>query len=296
MGMFLDNYGFLMVAIIQQALLGMSLWYPLMAGQLSLASIGFYSLGGYIAAIMGTSPVFAVWRETLGPALYPVEWLIAMLASVFLGLLVGIPALRLRGIYLALATIAFVQVLNVVVLVLDVTGGAVGLFGIPQPFEKRIGYLWFFGPLLIVMLLFSWRLTRTVAGRSFMAIREDELAAQAMGISTTYEKVRAFVIGCGLAGVVGAMSAPFLNTWNARQSSFDASVACLAYVLIGGARSIWGPLLGAILLVALPEVLRPLKDARLIMNGIVLVVACIYLPQGIAGLLASLRRKVSGVA
>ncbi|PKN41265.1 MAG: branched-chain amino acid ABC transporter permease [Deltaproteobacteria bacterium HGW-Deltaproteobacteria-18] len=294
--MFFDNYGFLMVAIIQQALLGMSLWYPLMAGQLSLASIGFYSLGGYIAAIMGTSPIFASWRETLGVALYPVEWLIAMLASCLLGLLVGIPALRLRGIYLALATIAFVQVLNVVVLVLDVTGGAVGLFGIPQPFEKRIGYLWFFGPLLIVMLLFSWRLTRTVAGRSFMAIREDELAAQAMGISTTFEKVRAFVIGCGLAGVVGAMSAPFLNTWNARQSSFDASVACLAYVLIGGARSIWGPLLGAILLVALPEVLRPLKDARLIMNGIVLVVACIYLPQGIAGLLASLRRKVSGVA
>ena len=294
--MFLDNYGFLIVAIIQQALLGMSLWYPLMAGQLSLASIGFYSLGGYIAAIMGTSPLFAAWRETLGAALYPVEWLIAMLASVLLGLLVGIPALRLRGIYLALATIAFVQVLNVVVLILDVTGGAVGLFGIPQPFESRIGYLWFFGPLLIVMLLFSWRLTRTVAGRSFMAIREDELAAQAMGISTTFEKVRAFVIGCGLAGVVGAMSAPFLNTWNARQSSFDASVACLAYVLIGGARSIWGPLLGAILLVALPEVLRPLKDARLIMNGIVLVVACIYLPQGIAGLLASLRRKSTEVA
>ena len=294
--MFLDNYGFLIVAIIQQALLGMSLWYPLMAGQLSLASIGFYSLGGYIAAIMGTSPLFAAWRETLGPALYPVEWLIAMLASVLLGLVVGIPALRLRGIYLALATIAFVQVLNVVVLVLDVTGGAVGLFGIPQPFEKRIGYLWFFGPLLIVMLLFSWRLTRTVAGRSFMAIREDELAAQAMGISTTFEKVRAFVIGCGLAGIVGAMSAPFLNTWNARQSSFDASVACLAYVLIGGARSIWGPILGAALLVALPEVLRPLKDARLIINGVVLVVACIYLPQGIAGLLASMRRKSTEVA
>ncbi|HCU68778.1 MAG TPA: branched-chain amino acid ABC transporter permease, partial [Desulfomicrobium sp.] len=243
--MFLENYGFLIVAIVQQALLGMSLWYPLMAGQLSLASIGFYSLGGYIAAIMGTSPAFAAWREALGPALYPVEWLIALAASALLGLAVGIPALRLRGIYLALATIAFVQVLNVVVLVLDVTGGAVGLFGIPQPFESRLGYLWFFGPLLAVMLLFSARLTRTVAGRSFMAIREDELAAQAMGIPTTFEKVRAFVIGCGLAGVVGAMSAPFLNTWNARQSSFDASVACLAYVLIGGARSVWGPLLGA---------------------------------------------------
>ena len=128
-------------------------------------------------------------------------------------------------------------------------------------------------------------------GLAFFAVREDELAAGAMGVPVTGNKVTAFVLGCALAGVTGAMSAPFLNTWNARQSSFDASVACLAYVLIGGARSVWGPLLGAALLVALPEVLRPLKDARLIMNGIVLVVACIYLPQGIAGLLASLRRR-----
>jgi branched-chain amino acid transport system permease protein len=294
--MFLDNYGFLIVAIIQQALLGMSLWYPLMAGQLSLASIGFYSLGGYIAAIMGTSPLFAAWRETLGSG--PLS---RGMAHRHAGQLPARPSGRHPGPAAARhlpgpgdhRLRAGPQCRG---LILDVTGGAVGLFGIPQPFESRIGYLWFFGPLLVVMLLFSWRLTRTVAGRSFMAIREDELAAQAMGISTTFEKVRAFVIGCGLAGVVGAMSAPFLNTWNARQSSFDASVACLAYVLIGGARSIWGPLLGAILLVALPEVLRPLKDARLIMNGIVLVVACIYLPQGIAGLLASLRRKSSEVA
>lgn len=290
--MFLDTYGFLLVAIVQQALLGMSLWYPLMAGQLSLASIGFYSVGGYIAAIMGTNAWFAPWRETLGWAVYPMSWLIALIVSMGLGLAVGIPALRLRGIYLALATIAFVQVLNVIVLTLDVTGGAVGLFGIPQPFESRFEYLWFFGPLLLIMLLFSWRLQQTTVGRSFKAIREDELAAQAMGIPTTFEKVRAFVIGCGLAGVTGAMSAPFLNTWNARQSTFDASVACLAYVLIGGARSMWGPLLGAALLVALPEILRPLKDARLIMNGIVLVVACIYLPQGLAGLLDSLRLKM----
>jgi len=290
MSAFFDQYGFLLVAIIQQALLGMSLWYPLMAGQLSLASIGFYSMGGYIAAIIGTNPAFASWRDTLGAAIYPVEWVIALVVSSLIGLIVGIPALRLRGIYLALATIAFVQVLNVVVLIMDVTGGAVGLFGIPQPFVSRLGYIWFFGPLLVLAMIFSARLTKTVAGRSFMAIRDDELAAQAMGVSTTYEKVRAFVIGCALAGVTGAMSAPFLNTWNARQSSFDASVACLAYVLIGGARSIWGPLLGAALLVALPEVLRPLKDARLIINGVVLVIACIYLPQGLAGLLASLKR------
>ena len=99
----------------------------------------------------------------------------------------------------------------------------------------------------------------------------------------------AFVIGAVLAGVVGAMSAPFLNTWNARQGTFDASIAYLAYVLIGGSRSMWGPLLGGMMLSALPEVLRPLKDSRLIINGLVLVFASIYMPKGIAGAIGNLR-------
>jgi branched-chain amino acid transport system permease protein len=110
-----------------------------------------------------------------------------------------------------------------------------------------------------------------------------------MGINPTHYKVLAFVIGAVLAGIVGAMSAPFLNTWNARQGTFDASISCLAYVLIGGSRSMWGPMLGAILLASLPELLRPLKDARLIINGIVLVFASIYMPRGIAGALGHLR-------
>jgi branched-chain amino acid transport system permease protein len=80
------------------------------------------------------------------------------------------------------------------------------------------------------------------------------------------------------------MRAPFLNTWNARQGTFDAAVACLAYVLIGGGRSKWGAILGAALLVSLPELLRPLKDSRMILNGLVLVLACVYMPRGIVGL------------
>ncbi len=289
MAAFFDLYGFLCIMILQQALLGYSLYFPLMAGQLSLASIGFYSLGGYVAAIMGTHPAFEAWRATLGWLMIPLEWLAALLLSVVLAVAVGLPALRLRGIYLALATIAFVQVLNVVVLNMPIAGGAVGIFGIPQAFESRFAYIWFFGPLLLLTILFTLRLERSAAGRNFMAVREDELAAGAMGVRTTANKVLAFVIGCALAGVVGAMSAPFLNTWNARQGTFDAGVACLAYVLIGGSRSKWGPLLGAALLVALPEVLRPLKDSRLILNGMVLVLACVYMPRGIAGLFAGRR-------
>jgi branched-chain amino acid transport system permease protein len=283
MAEFMQNYGFLLVTLVQQSLLAMSLYFPLTAGQLSLASPGFYAFGGYIAALMATADYFTSWRETLGWAMFPLEWVIAGCASALLAVLVGIPALRLRGIYLALATIAFVEILRVLCLNLEITGGAIGIFDIPQLFESRLQYIWAFGPLLVITLIFSYRLDHSRVGRAFKAIREDELAADAMGINPTRYKVLAFVIGAVLAGIVGAISAPFLNTWNARQGTFDASISYLAYVLIGGTRSFWGPVLGAVLLTSLPELLRPLKDARLIMNGMVLVIASIYLPQGIAG-------------
>jgi branched-chain amino acid transport system permease protein len=151
-----------------------------------------------------------------------------------------------------------------------------------------------FAPLLILTLLFVYRLERSRVGRAFKAIREDELASDAMGVNPTRYKVLAFVIGAVLAGVVGAMSAPFLNTWNARQGTFDASVSYLAYVLIGGSRSMWGPVLGASLLTALPEILRPLAGARLIINGLVLVFASIYLPRGIVGALRRLKVPRAG--
>ena len=192
-------------------------------------------------------------------------WLLSALACALLGVVVGVPALRLRGIYLALATIAFVEILRVLSLNLSVTGGAVGLFGIPQSFGfvDRWQYLWLFLPLLILTLLFFRQLSNSRTGRAFRAIREDELAADAMGVSPTRYKVLAFVIGAVLAGIVGSMSAPFLNTWNAKQGTFDASIAYLAYVLIGGSRSMWGPLVGGALLAALPEVLRSLAGLAL---------------------------------
>ncbi|PNY80767.1 branched-chain amino acid ABC transporter permease [Deinococcus koreensis] len=289
---FLSTYGFLIVTMIQAGLLGLSLYFPLQAGQLSLASPGFYALGGYVAAIMLTNPAFAGLRDALGNGVFVLTWVVAAVLSGLLGLAVGVPALRLRGIYLALATIAFVEILRVVSLNLSFTGGAVGIFGIPQSFgfQDRWQYIFIFGPLLILTLLFARQLERSRVGRALRAIREDELAADAMGVPPTQYKVLAFVIGAVLAGIVGAMSAPFLNTWNAKQGTFDASIAILAFVLIGGSRNIWGPVVGGALLTAIPEVLRFLADWRLVINGLVLVVASLYLPQGIVGALERLRR------
>lgn len=291
---FLTTYGFLIVSMVLGALLGLSLYLPLMTGQLSLASPGFYALGGYIAAILSTQ-VFKVSDGLYPISLVLVEMLIAGVVSGILGALVGIPALRLRGIYLAIATIAFVEILRILSLNLDITGGAVGIFGIPQPFQNPIAYLWIALPLLIVSMVLLYRLERIRIGRAFTAIREDELAAGAMGINPTYYKVLAFTLGAILAGVVGALSAHFLNTWNARQGTFDASIIYLTSVLIGGTRTFLGPVLGGMVFTALPEILRAiaetgglptwlaqfLRDGRLIIFGLLIVLGTIFFPQGL---------------
>ncbi|PLZ97883.1 branched-chain amino acid ABC transporter permease, partial [Fischerella thermalis CCMEE 5328] len=240
---FIATYGALIVSMVLGALLGLSLYLPLMAGQLSLASPGFYALGGYIAAILSTT-VFTSSDNLFPIPLLLLEMLIAGIVSGLLGVAVGIPALRLRGIYLAIATIAFVEVLRVLSLNLEITGGAVGIFGIPQPFQTPIEYLWIALPLLIISMVLIYRLERIRVGRALTAIREDELAASAMGINPTYYKVLAFTLGAILAGVVGAISAHFLNTWNARQGTFDASIIYLTFVLIGGSRTFLGAVVG----------------------------------------------------
>lgn len=283
------------VSMVFAAMLGLSLYLPLMAGQLSLASPGFYALGGYVAAIFSTKVV-----HVANGAHFPIPYLLLEMAMAAvlcaaLAIVVGIPALRLRGIYLALATIAFVEILRVVSLNLKVTGGAVGIFRIPQPFDSQLQYLWIALPLLALSMAFVYRLEKTRIGRAFTAIREDELAADAMGVAPTYHKVLAFTMGAILAGIVGAVSAHFLNTWNARQGTFDASVAYLAFVLVGGSRTYLGPVLGGLVLTALPEILRGvadinglpgwlaqfLKDGRLIIFGLLLVLGTIFFPQGL---------------
>jgi branched-chain amino acid transport system permease protein len=291
---FLNTYGFLMVSMLLGAMLGLSLYLPLMAGQLSLASPGFYALGGYIAAILSTQ-VFKFEGNLFPLPFLFIEMVIAGLVSGLLGIAVGIPALRLRGIYLAIATIAFVEILRVLALNLEITGGAVGIFGVPQPFASSIEYFWIVLPLLILSALFVYRLENIRVGRALIAIREDELAADAMGINPTYYKVLAFTLGAILAGVVGAISAHFLNTWNARQGTFDASIIYLTFVLIGGSRSFLGAVLGGMVFTALPEVLRAiadtpgfplwlaqfLRDGRLIIFGLLIVIGSIFFPQGL---------------
>ncbi len=304
---FFATYGSLIVSMVLGSLLGLSLYLPLMAGQLSLASPGFYAVGGYIAAILSTT-IFTTPASKLFPVpLLLVEMLIAGFVCALLGFAVGIPVLRLRGIYLAIATIAFVEVLRVISLNLEITGGAIGIPNIPQPFTTQIEYLWIALPLLLISIVLFYRLERIRVGRAFTAIREDELAASAMGINPTYYKVLAFTLGAILAGFVGAISAHSLNTWNARQGTFDASIIYLTFVLIGGSRTFLGSIVGGMVFTALPEILRSLadtgglptwlaqflRDGRLIIFGLLIVIGTIFFPQGLVKPEIFKRRKKS---
>ncbi|MDX2076535.1 MAG: branched-chain amino acid ABC transporter permease [bacterium] len=313
---FLSTYGFLLIQALFAAILGLSLYLPLLTGQLSLASPGFYAIGGYISAFFSTNilnqfyqpfllPIpNSISKNIVSPLLqttkynndYPLSFLfiqmtIAAGVCLVLAGIVGFLAIRLRGIYLALATIAFVEVIRTLAEGLDIVGGSSGIFGIPQPFVGKIDYAWIAIPLLIISLFIVYRLERGKMGRAFRAIREDELSVSASGVYTTYYKVIAFALGGMLAGMVGAVYAHFLNTWNPRQGTFDAGVLYLTFVVVGGSRTIWGPVIAAIALTILPEALRGasgvewlntfLQDGRLILYGMLLTGAALFFPQGI---------------
>jgi branched-chain amino acid transport system permease protein len=213
----------LLVQMLLGALLGLSVYLPLAAGQLSLATPAFYAVGGTLAALLSTrwSVLGAADNGTFPWSSFGIEVVLGGLLAGAMALVVGSLVLRLQGIYLAIATIALVEIVRVAILNLPFTGGAIGIFGIPQPFASAAGYLI---PALTLLALTGWichRLELMPLGRAMAAIRDDELAARCMGINTTRVKLMAFVLSAMVAGSTGVLAAHFLNTWNARQGSFD---------------------------------------------------------------------------
>ncbi len=235
------------------------------------------------------------------PGLFPfpyllAEMLVAGMLCAAVGLVVGYIALRLRGIFLALATIAFVEIIRVSALnLVDLTGGAPGIAAIPQPFSTQFGYMLIAFPLLVGAMLFTYRIEHIRVGRAFTALREDELAASALGINPMRYKVLAFVMGGILAGLAGAVSAHLFNTWNPSYGTFDSSILMLAYVLVGGSRTYLGPVVGGLALTLLPEALRAaagidglpkwlaefIQNSRLIIFGVLIALSAIFFPEGI---------------
>lgn len=267
LGTFWDVYSNLVLSLGTNALLALSIWLTLACGMLSIANAGFMALGAYASALL---TVDLGWP-------FPVVLAAGMAAPALMAFLIGKPTLRLSGVYLAMATLAFGEVVRIVLLNADaITGGALGLNGIPQ-----LTQWWHVALALVVVLLLLWRLRVSRIGRAFEAIREDEVAAGLMGMDVDGCKMLAFVLGATIAGLAGALNAHLTFFIGPDEYGFDRAVEILTMAILGGIGSLTGPVLGAVILTVLPELLRVLQQFRLVINGLILVLIVLFLPRGI---------------
>ncbi|MCC7385458.1 MAG: branched-chain amino acid ABC transporter permease [Deltaproteobacteria bacterium] len=259
-------------------------------GQFSIGHAGFMAIGAYQAAAL------AAWADQAQPLgltgspagqqlLIGVSVVLSGASAAVAGFLVGLPSLRLRGDYLAIATLGFGEIIRVMVENAEWLGGSRG-FSMP-PSAAPVDLLWIWG-IAGVTVLTSARLKTSTQGRAMLAVREDEIAAEAMGVNTTQEKVRAFVVAAFFAGVAGALFAHLELYLNPKSFTFMRSIEVVAMVVLGGMGSISGAVLAAIFLSILPEALRPVQDLtgfdlRMVLYGLLLIIVPIKRPSGLFG-------------
>lgn len=253
-------------------------------GQFSIGHAGFMAIGGYTSAAftfyLGPKILemlfLPLWFSK--PLVFVLGLLLGGALAAFAGLLVGIPSLRLRGDYLAIVTLGFGEIIRVFILNIDAIGGARGFSDVP----KYTSLFWVLGFTVLTIVVVR-NLVYSTHGRAFLSVREDEVAAEAMGINTTWYKVTAFVIGAFFAGIAGGLLGHYLQYLHTNSFTFIRSFEVVMMVVLGGMGSITGSILAAVILTLLPEVLRPVKDYRMVFYSILLVILMITRPQGIFG-------------
>ena len=241
-------------------------------GQITLGHAGFMSVGAYSAALFTKSGIIP------GIPGYLIGILVGGAVAGLVGIIVGVPALRLKGDYLAIITLAFGEIIRVLIEYFDFTGGAQGLIGIPRYQNFTII---FFITVLSVAAMFSIMTSRH--GRAVLAIREDEIASDAAGIDTTFYKTFAFTISAIFAGVAGALYAHHMGVLGAKQFDYNYSIAILVMVVLGGMGSFTGATLSAVVLTILPEALRGFNDYRMILYSLILIIMMLFRPIGLLG-------------
>ncbi|MGA7562251.1 MAG: branched-chain amino acid ABC transporter permease [Desulfobaccales bacterium] len=249
------------------------------AGQISLGHAAFFGVGAYVSALMALRVHFS----------FPLAALAAMLAAAASGLALGLPTLRLKEDYLAIVTLGFGVILDMVFLNLDITGGPEGLAGIPSPsffglsFRPAGRYLVLVALAVALVLILTWRLVGSYHGRALRAIRDDETTAQVMGINTSAYKVAVFTLAAALAGLAGSLYAHYITFINPESFGLHTSILILAMVVLGGMGSMTGAVMGAVILTALPEVLRQFQSYQDLIYGALLVGLLILRPEGLLG-------------
>ena len=264
---FWSIYSNLVLTLGTNALLALSIYLTLSCGMLVIANAAFMGIGAYTSALLTMNH----------DAPFPLALAAGMAAPAVLAFVIGRPTLRLSGVYLAMATLAFGEVVRIALLNAEsLTGGALGLNGIPQSTQW-----WHVALGLVFTLALLWRLRRSRVGRAFEAIKEDETAAGLMGIDVAAHKMLAFVLGAAIAGLAGTLNAHLTFFIGPSEYGFDRAVDILTMAILGGIGGLTGPVVGAVILTLLPELLRSFKDFRLVVNGFILVLIVLFLPKGI---------------
>jgi branched-chain amino acid transport system permease protein len=260
-------------------ILALSLYFPLSAGQLSLGQGGFMAIGAYASS----------WLTAALGWPWPAAFALGTAAAAAVGALVGLPALRVRGIYLVLMTMAFGEIVRVFFLNFEPTGAAQGFRG--MPFVTTLPLV---AALALVVAVLAARTASSRVGRAFAAIKRDELAAEVIGIDVTRAKLVSFTVGAAVAGLAGALWAHYVQFIEPEEFGFHRSVMPFTFVVVGGIETYWGALVGAAALTLLPEWLRFLKEWRLALYGVAMLVVMVVRPQGLVDhrLVEAVRRLV----
>ncbi|MCC5910485.1 MAG: branched-chain amino acid ABC transporter permease [Clostridiaceae bacterium] len=249
-------------------------------GQLSLGHAAFYAIGAYTSAIL--SMRFGWSFLITAPA--------AALMAALVALLLGIPTLKLQGAYLAIVTLGFSEIVRIVALNwMGLTRGPMGIPGIARPevlgyrIASNTQYYYLILALVIITYMSLYRIINSRLGRAFIAIREDDLAAQSMGVDILKYKILSFTIAAFFAGLAGSFYAHYVTYIDPQSFTFNESIQVLSMVVLGGMGSMPGAIIGSVILTWAPEMLRFLEDYRMIMYGAILIVMMPIRPQGILG-------------
>lgn len=247
-------------------------------GQFSIGHAGFWAVGAYASALLSVKLGWSVWLAL------PAAGVVAMVC----GAIIGIPAIRVTGTYLAVVTIAFGVIVQTLAYNLErLTGGAHGIYAIPRPvlgslqFRSREEYYFLVLAVLVVLIFVALRLMGSFVGRAFIALREDEVAARAMGINVTYYRVASFVLSAFFAGLAGGLYAHYSRFINHDAFNMDVSIEILMMIIVGGLASIPGSILGAAVIYLLPEALRFLGHAYYMVFGALVIVMLLFVPNGL---------------
>ena len=250
------------------------------SGQFNIGHAGFYCVGAYSEAILATRFGMSFWFAL------PLSGFVAA----FIGFLVSLPTLRLKGIYLAIVTLGSSEIIRLLFLNGgDFTGGPIGIKNIPSPYigsfkiSKSVDFYYIFLFLAVLFSLLTFRIIKSRVGRAWVSIREDELAAKSLGVETRFFKATNFMYGAFWAGIAGAAFAPYFKFISSDMFTLDEGFNILSMVIIGGQGTLIGPVVGSIIVNFLTEFLRPISQFRLVVYALLIIIMMWIRPQGLVG-------------